>query len=126
MMTKTTLTFAIVMILLGMGAYVGAGRSNSMLLVPMFFGLVLGVLGYLGIKREAKRKLFMQFSAVIAWIGVIWAVGEAVRSYGAARTAGIQLDQLALFSEITMAAVLFVYVNLSVRHLLAARPAAGH
>ncbi len=122
-MTKITLILAILMIALGLVAFVGTGRSNSMLLMPMMFGLALGVLGYMGIKREQKRKLFTQFSAVIATVGVVWAAAEAIRGYGATRAAGILPDYLAMTAEIVMAVMLLIYVNLCVRSFAGVRRA---
>ena len=121
-MTKTTMVFAVLMIALGIAAFVGAGRSNSMVLVPMWWGLAMGVLAFIGIKRsEKKRNLFIQFNAVIAVIGIIWAAAEAIRGYGAARMAGVAPDRLALYSEIAMAILLFIYAAICMRWLLELR-----
>jgi hypothetical protein len=122
-MTKVTLAFAVLILALGLAAFLGSGRSNSMLLVPLCFGLILGVLGFMGIKREKKRKLFMRFNAIIAVVGVIWSVAEAISVHGAARAAGVTPDYLAMAAEITMAVLLVVYVGLYVRTQFTARRA---
>jgi len=125
-MTKVTLALAVLIIALGLVAFLGSGRSNAELLIPMILGLALGVLGFMGIKREKKRKLFMRFNAILAVVGVIWSVGEAISGHGAARAAGVTPDYLAMAAEIAMAVLLVIYVGLYVRKLLTARQVVAH
>jgi hypothetical protein len=118
-MTKLTLACAVLIIALGLAAFLGSGRSNSMVLVPMFLGVALGVLVFLGIRRENKRMLYMEFNAVLGTVGVIWSVSEAIRGYGVTRAAGVTPDYLALAAEMAMIVLFFIYVNLYVRTVIA-------
>jgi hypothetical protein len=123
-MAKITLVFAILLIALGLAGYLGTGSIHPTALIPMWFGLAMGVCGFLAISpREGRRKLFMHISVTIGLLGLIGAVVEALRGYGAARAAGIEPDHIALASKLTMAGLLLVYVNLCVRSFLAARKA---
>lgn len=114
-MTKLTLAFAVLIIALGLAAFLGSGRSNSMVLIPMFLGLALGVLVFLGIRRENKRLLYMQFNAVLSTVGVVWSISEVIDGYGVTRAAGLTPDYLALGAEIAMVFLFFMYVSLYVR-----------
>jgi hypothetical protein len=93
-------------------------------LIPAWFGLALGVFGFLAISpSESRRKLFMHINVTIGLLGLIGAVVEALRGYGAARVAGLEPDHIALASKLTMAGLLLIYVNLCIRSFLEARRA---
>ena len=91
-MAKVTLVFAILLVALGIGGYVYTGSVHPTALIPMWFGLALGLFGFLAISRnERRRKVFMHINAI------------------------------ALTSKLTMAGLLLIYVNLCVRSFIAAR-----
>jgi hypothetical protein len=123
-MAKVTLIFAVLLVALGLVGYFGTGSAHPTALIPMWFGLAMGVCGFLAISpNEGRRKLFMHISVTIGALGLIGALVEALRGYGAARAAGIEPDHIALASKLTMAGLLLVYVNLCVRSFMAARRA---
>ena len=121
-MAKVTLVFEILLVALGIGGYVYTGSVHPTALIPMWFGLALGLFGFLAISRnERRRKVFMHINVTIGLLGMIGAAVEALRSYGAARAAGIDQNTIALTSKLTMAGLLLIYVNLCVRSFIAAR-----
>jgi hypothetical protein len=123
-MAKVTLVFAVLLVALGLAGYFGTGSMHPTALIPAWFGLALGVFGFLAISpSESRRKLFMHINVTIGLLGLIGAVVEALRGYGAARAAGLEPDHIALASKLTMAGLLLIYVNLCIRSFLEARRA---
>jgi uncharacterized membrane protein len=91
-------------------------------LIPAWIGLALGIFGFLAISRnEGRRKLFMHINVTIALLGFLGSAAEAVRGYVHAKSAGVEPDQIALASKITLAGLLLFYIILCVRSFIAAR-----
>ncbi|MGA7339832.1 MAG: hypothetical protein WBE72_10795 [Terracidiphilus sp.] len=123
-MAKVTLVFAVLLIALGLAGFYGTGAVHHTALIPAWFGLALGVFGFLAISpSEGRRKLFMHINVTIGLLGFLGAAAEALRGYASARAQGIEPDHIALASKLTMAVLLLVYVNLCVRSFIAARRA---
>jgi hypothetical protein len=121
-MAKVTLVFAVLMVILGLAGYLGTGSQHPTALIPTWFGLALGLFGFLAISpSESRRKLFMHVNVTIGLIGFLGGAIEAVRGYAAARAAGLQPDPIALASKATMAGLMLVYVLLCVKSFIDAR-----
>jgi hypothetical protein len=121
-MAKVTLVFAVLLAALGLAGYLGTGSIHITALIPLWFGLALGLGGFLAISpSESRRKLFMHINVTVALLGFIGATVEAVRGYVHATSAGMPADQIALASKVTMAVLLLVYVIICVRSFIAAR-----
>ena len=121
-MAKVTLVFALLLIALGVGSYLGTGSQHPTALIPAGFGLLLGIFGFLAISpNEGRRKLFMHINVTIALLGFLGAAVRAIISYGHARSQGVPPDAIALGAQIAMAALLLIYVLLCVRSFISAR-----
>ncbi len=121
-MAKVTIVFGILLIILGLVGFFGTGAIHHTALIPTWFGLALCVGGFLAISpSEKRRKIFMHINVTIGALGCIGAFVEAIRGYGAARTAGLEPDYIALAAKLTMAVLLLIYVNLCVRSFIQAR-----
>ena len=121
-MAKVTLIFALLLVVLGMAGFLGTGSVHYTALIPTWFGLALGIFGFLAISpSEGRRKLFMHINVTIGLLGFLGGAIEAVRGYVNASAAGHQPDMIALASKVAMAALMFVYVILCVRSFIAAR-----
>ena len=121
-MAKVTLVFAVLLVGLGLAGYLGTGSLHPTALIPAWFGLALGIFGFLAISpSERRRKLFMHINVTIALLGFLGAAAEAIRGYVHAQSAGMPPDEVALASKATMAGLLLVYVILCVRSFIAAR-----
>jgi cbb3-type cytochrome oxidase subunit 1 len=121
-LAKVTLVFAVLLVVMGLIGYLGTGSVHPTALIPAWFGLALGVFGFLAISpHEGRRKLFMHINVTLGLLGFIGAVVEAIRGYARAAAAGMEPDQIALASKLAMAVLLLIYVVLCVRSFIAAR-----
>lgn len=121
-MAKVTIIFGVLLIILGLVGYFGTGSAHPTALIPTWFGAALGIGGALAVSpSETRRKIFMHVNVTIGAIGMIGAFVEALRGYGAARSAGLDPDYIALASKLTMGVLLVIYVNLCVRSFIQAR-----
>ena len=119
-MAKVTLVFAVLLIALGLGFYVGTGSKAPTALIPAWFGLALGFFGLLAISpSEGRRKLFMHINVTIGLLGFLGAAGRAIF----AATSSHSPDQIALTAQLLMAGLLLIYVILCVRSFITARRA---
>jgi len=123
-LAKVTLLFAIALIVLGLVGYFGTGSQHATALIPTWWGLALGLFGFLAMSpSEARRKLFMHINVTIGLLGFLGATVEAIRGYVHATSLGHEPDRIALASKVTMASLLLVYVILCVRSFINARRA---
>ena len=123
-MAKVTLVFAFLLNVLGLVGYFNTGSQHPTALIPTWWGLALGVGGFLAISpNERRRRLFMHIYVALGALGFLGAVGAAIDGYGKARSAGIEFDHTAMAFKLAMAALLFIYVNLCVRSFIEARRA---
>ncbi len=121
-MAKVTLIFAVLLVALGLVGYVGTGSVHPTALIPLWIGLALGLFGFLAISpNEGRRKLFMHVNVTIALLGFLGSAVEAIRGYVHAQAAGVEPNQIALASKVTLAGLLFIYIVLCVRSFIAAR-----
>jgi hypothetical protein len=121
-MAKVTLVFAVLLVALGLGGYLGTGSLYPTALIPTWFGLALLVFGLLAMSpNEGRRKLFMHINVTIGLLGFIGGAVEAIRGYVHAQAAGTEANPVALASKIIMAGLLLIYVILCVRSFIAAR-----
>lgn len=119
-MAKVTLVFAVLLIILGLGFYLGTGSKAPTALIPAWFGLALGFGGLLAISpSEGRRKLFMHINVTIGLLGFLGAAGRAIYALTSGRTP----DQIALIAQLLMAGLMLIYVILCVRSFIAARRA---
>jgi multisubunit Na+/H+ antiporter MnhF subunit len=73
-MAKLTLVLAILLVALGLAGYVGTGSVHPTALIPAWFGLALGICGFLAISpSESRRMLFMHVNVTIALLGFLGA-----------------------------------------------------
>lgn len=121
-MAKLTLVLAVLLVILGLVSYIGTGSQHPTALIPVWFGLALGVGGFLAISPDEKRrKLFMHINVTIGLLGFLGSAAKAIQGYTHAHSSGIAPDVIALESQAAMALLTLVYVLLCVRSFVAAR-----
>lgn len=123
-MAKVTLVFAVLLVVLGLVGFFGTGGIHHTALIPAYFGIALGIGGFLAISpSERRRKIFMHINVTIGLLGLIGALAAAIQGYGSARAQGIEPDHIALAAKLVMAGLLLIYVQMCVRSFIAARRA---
>jgi len=121
-MAKVTIVFGVLLIILGLAGFFYTGSVHPTALIPAWFGLALVVGGILSISSsETRRKIFAHVNVTIGLLGFLGAAGSALHEYGSARSQGIDPNPIALGSQLTMAVLLLIYVNLCVRSFIKAR-----
>ncbi len=121
-MARITLVFALLLILLGLAGYFGTASLHPTALIPTWFGVALGVFGLLAISPdEGRRKVFMHVNVTIGLLGFLGAAGRVLWGYVHASSAGKAPDEIALTSQLAMAALTLIYVILCVRSFINAR-----
>ena len=121
-MAKVTLIFAVLLIALGLAGYIGTGGVHPTSLIPSYFGLALGIFGFLAISpNESRRKLYMHVNVSIGLLGLLGGAIEAVRGYVHAVSLGLEPNALALTSKLALAGLMFIYILLCVRSFINAR-----
>lgn len=119
-MAKVTIVVAVLLVVLGLGFYLGTGSKAPTALIPTWFGIALGLFGMLAISpSESRRKLFMHINVTIGLLGFLGAAGRVISVLASGRTP----DHIAVTAQLLMAALLLIYVALCVRSFIAARRA---
>jgi hypothetical protein len=120
-MATTTLGFGAVMILLGIGGYLGTGAHSPTALIPAAIGVVLVVMGVLA-RRPGLRMHAMHGAALAGLIGFAGSVGGVVPF--ARMVAGQTIERpAAAIARTLMALLCLAFVALTVRSFVAARVA---
>ena len=121
---KITIFFSVLLIVLGLAGFLSTGSAHPTALIPAWFGLALGIGGFLAISpSESRRKLLMHINVTVGLAGLIGAIFSALHSYIHARSLGLDLDWKALAAQLAMAGLLLIYVFLCVRSFIIVRRA---
>ncbi|MBE5316198.1 MAG: hypothetical protein H4O13_12450 [Xanthomonadales bacterium] len=113
-MPKTTLIFAALLVLLGVGAF--AVSSSSTALLPAYVGIALGTLAGFALGFNGARKHLMHVAAVVALLG-------SLAPAAALLIRAAQMSPLALGVNLGMLTLCAVLLVLMVRAFIAARRA---
>jgi hypothetical protein len=120
-MPKVTIVFALLLIALGGGLYVGSGMESVTALIPAFFGVVFLILGLVA-RNPARLKMAMHIAAVLALLGI----GGSARGFGPALKSlsgeAIQRPSAA-WGQVSMALLCLVYLVLCIRSFVQVRRA---
>ena len=94
-MPKITVVVGVLLVVQGVGFYVGTSSKSITALIPTFVGLPMLVLGVLALK-ESARKHAMHSAAALAMLGLFAAVGRMASAGLSFSPAGISVLILAL------------------------------
>ncbi|HDS74543.1 MAG TPA: hypothetical protein ENN56_03290 [Firmicutes bacterium] len=118
-MARFTVIIGIMLIALGVLGYSMTGRESVTALIPAFFGLPLGVLGWIGLQPE-RVKLTMHIAVVMALIGLIGSV-RGIPAFVEMMSGGEVARPGAAVAQTLMALICGVYVVASIRSFVQAR-----
>jgi multisubunit Na+/H+ antiporter MnhF subunit len=120
-MAKTTISLGVVLILLGTLGFISTGSHAPTALIPAIVGIILSILGLLALTDDAKKRMLYMHIAVtiglLGFLGTFWSIVNYVQMIR-----GRQFPHpVAVEEKAAMAAVLLLFVLLSVRSFIAAR-----
>lgn len=72
-MARTTITFGITLIILGIVGYIGTAAASVTALIPAMFGAVLGLLGSIAL-NERYRGHAIHMAAAVGVVGLLGSV----------------------------------------------------
>lgn len=120
-MPRITVVFGLILIVLGLGLWLGTGRTHTTALIPSFFGIAFVLCG-LWARSDKWRKHAMHVAAVLALAGI----GGTVRGLigGIKHLAGTTSDRpAAVLGQSVMCLLCVAFFVLCLRSFLAARAA---
>jgi hypothetical protein len=118
-MAQFSVRVGVVLIVLGIGAYVLSGMVSMTAMIPAAFGLVILLLGLAG-RQESRRKMTMHVAMLVALVGIIGSV-DGLADVPALVSGGVLERPAASIAKALMAVVLIVYLVMGVRSFVAAR-----
>jgi uncharacterized membrane protein HdeD (DUF308 family) len=113
-MPKPTLLFAVLLIALGVSAFLFSGSRTALL--PAYVGLALAILGGLALAFDGGRRHFMHVAAVVALLGALAPAATLV-------IRAAQMSPLALTVNVGMLVLCGVLLVLMIRSFIAVRRA---
>ncbi len=122
-MSKTAILFGIILLILGVGAYLVSGMESVTAMIPAFFGLPILLLGVLGARVEKARMHAMHAAVLIALIGFLGGAMMVVRSLPAIFGEDELERPLAAGVSFLLAVVTLAFIILSVKSFIDARRA---
>ena len=121
-MAKLTIVFAVLLAALGIAGYFCPKTDHAIALTPLWFGIVFGVCGSLGL-AQARKNVFLYINTGVGALSFLFALGSAINAWGSARTEGVDPDMFLIADRLTMAAILLVFLNIAIPAILKARRA---
>ena len=123
-MAKITIVFGVLLILLGAGFYAATAPHAPTALIPLYFGIVLAMLGALARTDDARRRMvFMHIAVTVVLLGLLF---PFIRAFpGALRILrGMAVARpLAVEEQMAMALLCLLFTGLCVRSFIEARRA---
>ncbi len=120
-MARLTIFIGIILILLGVLSYMGTGSQYPTSLIPVIFGLVLAVCGYLARTTDLKRRaLAMHIAVTVGLLGFL-ATARSIVDYVHMKQ-GVQFKlPVAVEEKAAMSILLLVFTLLCVRNFIQTR-----
>lgn len=113
-MPKPTLLFAVLLIALGVSAFIFSGSRTALL--PAYVGVALGILGGLALAFDGGRRHLMHVAAVVALLGALAPAATLV-------IRAAQMSPLALTVNVGMLVLCGALLVLMIRSFMAVRQA---
>jgi peptidoglycan/LPS O-acetylase OafA/YrhL len=119
-MAKTTIIFAILLMLLGVLGFVLTGSQHPTALIPTYFGIVFAILGFLVMIKPTTKKHVMHAAAALALLGFLGTIPGLIGLIRWA-TGTPPAVPAAVISKSIMAILCVIFVLLCVRSFISAR-----
>ena len=119
-MAKLTIATAILLMLVGIGFYIGTGASSITALIPALFGLPIFAFGLVA-RDEFKRKHAMHGAVLFGLLGFLGSFSMGFRKWMALASGAEIPRPLAAYEQLAMAIICGVFVVLCVISFIQAR-----
>lgn len=116
-MARLSIGLGVVLIVVGVSAYLGTGRSSITALIPAFLGAAFVALGFIALKPGA-RKVAMHIAVVVALAGIIGSLMRPLKAMFS--DAGLTMNTAVIMQFIT-AGLCLVFLVLAIRSFAHAR-----
>jgi uncharacterized membrane protein len=118
-MANTTISFGVILLVLGIGGYFGSGMVSLTALIPALFGLLLLICGVVA-RDPNKRKHAMHFAAMVGLLGFLGSA-RGLAKIGAVLAGQPVERQNAVIAQAIMAILMLIFTALCVRSFIQAR-----
>ncbi len=118
-MTRVTMVTGLVLIVLGVGSYLGTGRESITAMIPAFFGAPILILGVLA-TQDRWRKVATHIAVALGLLGTLSIAGMLIPR--ALSDEGLSMTS-ALLVQVSMGVVCAIYVATCVVSFVKARKA---
>lgn len=118
-MANTTISFGVILIVLGIGGYFGSGMASPTALIPAAIGLLLLICGVVA-RDPNRRKHAMHFAAMVGLLG-FFGSARGLAKLGAVLAGQPVERQNAVIAQSVMALLMLVFTGLCVRSFIIAR-----
>jgi hypothetical protein len=115
-MSKISVCFGILLIMLGVGYFVGTGSTAKTALIPAYFGAVIAVSGALAMK-PSLRAIFAHLALLVGVLGFLSGLGMGAKTWMQKGLTNSAIEQL------LMGVICAGYVFLCIQSFRAARKA---
>ena len=96
-MPKTAVTIGTLLVIQGIGFYIGTGSRSATALIPAFVGLPILLMGLLAFKESARMHA-MHVAVAFGVLGLLAAIGRIVTAGFSLSAAGISLIIMVLLT----------------------------
>jgi hypothetical protein len=122
-MAKITISFGVILILLGIFGFVATGSHAPTALIPTYVGILLGICGFLALTEDVKKRmLYMHIAVTLGLLGFL-GTAKSIIDYIQMLQGKQFLRPAAVEEKAAMAVLMLVFVILCVRSFIAARRA---
>src|SRR4030067_3788648 len=118
-MSKLSITYGVIFILMGVISYFGISSESITALIPAFFGIPMLILGWLGL-NEKYLKHTMHVAAVLMLLGFLGTIGGLIKFFK--MLGGVQPERPpAVFVQAIMALMCIVFLVFAVKSFIDVR-----
>jgi hypothetical protein len=119
--SKLTITFGVVLIVLGVASFILTGSVHPTALIPVWFGIVLGLCGVLANTLDSgRRMLWMHIAVTVGLLGFLFPGFMAIKEWVSAH-GGPLAHPAAVEEQAAMAVICLIFTALCVRSFITAR-----
>lgn len=120
-MAKLAIGFGVVLIIVGIASFILTGSTHPTSLIPVWFGIVLGICGVLANTADARRRmLWMHIAVTVGLLGFLFPGFMAIKEWVAA-SGGPLAHPAAVQEQGVMSVLCLIFTALCVRSFIAAR-----